>query len=146
MRWSRCDVTVLLELNARDPDDLDEEEWRDHLRQQMDYTHVLGNFVLNKTEAWLADVRNHKVKVKCRFAKVTNAITFRILYAEQFCQETSEFHQAQDLIKRWGVFELPRASEMKFILAYEGKQEFSANGYKMTNSVVLEVRITPIGF
>ncbi len=122
---------------------MDHEEWILFKYDQMDYMSGLQDFIHNSNEDWVLDVKDEKVTASCTFFKVTDRITVKILYKDLVCQTTTNSKPAWDLLKRWGILDLPGAQhDMDFIVAYEDKQTTEHDGYKMVNSVVREVRIS----
>jgi hypothetical protein len=123
--------------------DMDHEEWILFKYDQMNYMSGLQDFIYNSNERWVQDVKDKKVTVGCTFSKFTDRITVKIRYKDLVWQTTTNCKPAWDLLKRWGILDLPGAQhDMDFIVLYEDKQTTEEDGYKMVNSVVREVRIS----
>jgi hypothetical protein len=83
--------------------------------------------------------------VKCKFNHHTNIPTFWILCAKPMRSATTESEDAYNLLKSWGIFELPYMRPfqvMNIVVAYEAKSTKRISGYEMRVSLVREIHLS----
>jgi hypothetical protein len=72
-------------------------------------------------------------------------ITFRIIYKERLSNSASDYHHhARELLRRWGVFDLPCGPDVNWVVAYKEHHEHTEDGLKMNTSLVKEARFSKV--
>ncbi|KAF2831101.1 hypothetical protein CC86DRAFT_430773 [Ophiobolus disseminans] len=146
-----CEVMYMEERAFGDADDvdghctcvgseMDGDEWSMYQEDFMDYTEILDEFITNANEKWCQDLRDERMTVKHSFTRDTNHLTFRILVKEELAGSAGNFGRARDLLKEWGIFDLPRRRMMDFVLAFDKENEKMMRGCVTTMTMVREVK------
>ncbi|KAI4676674.1 uncharacterized protein J4E84_009509 [Alternaria hordeiaustralica] len=125
--------------------DMSQSEWEEFKHDQMEYTSDIPVFVHNTNEAWIKAVQENKVTVTCSFCHWSHHAIFKILYKDPVCETTADSQPAWDLMKQWGILDLPTKRGTDFIFAYEDKQTTEKDGHSMAHSVTRQIvfRKTP---
>jgi hypothetical protein len=123
------------------PMDLEVEEWVEWYTDQMEYMGAISDLSHSTNEIWLTNLRANKISVSFAIAEGADNVTFRILYHQKLSNSASasDYHPALELLKKWGVFDLPCGPNVHWIVAYEEEHQFAAEGgLKMKTSAVYE--------
>jgi hypothetical protein len=152
-----CCERMHLEEHGHDPEDadgycscydsdMDYEEWVMLEEDRMEYTDILKDFLSNNNEKWMADILAENINVKFSFDRESDLPTFRIFCKKPLKMAASDLAHAYDLLKSWGIFDLPSKALMEFFIAWEGKSKGRIGQYHMTKTVVRQVHVPrPVG-
>ncbi|KAG9188752.1 hypothetical protein G6011_07457 [Alternaria panax] len=119
--------------------DLDQEEWEDFKNVQMAYTSELSKLIHNKNEAWIKVVQENKATISCTFCLWTHHAIIEILYKDAVCQAVTDSQPAWDLLKEWGIPNLPTKRETDFVFAYKANESMVKDGYRVSHSVSRQI-------
>jgi len=124
--------------------DMDFDEWIMLQEDLMDYTEELRDFITNKNAKWRQDILDERMTVTHTFssnrARTTTYMSFKIVVKEELAKKADTFASARDLLKEWGIFNLPCARMVDFVLAFEKEKTKTIHGYKVTKSKAHQVR------
>jgi hypothetical protein len=113
---------------------------------RMEYTDILKDFLSNNNAKWMADILAENINVKCSFDRESDLPTFKNFCKKPLKMATSDLAHAYDLLKSWGIFDLPSKALMEFFIAWEGKSKGRIGQYHMTKTVVRQVHVPrPVG-
>ncbi|KAF2831100.1 hypothetical protein CC86DRAFT_134829 [Ophiobolus disseminans] len=122
-----------------DPD-LPYQDWIYLEEDRIAYTGILQAFLHNDNKTWANDILDEKITAQ-RLGMTNSCATFKILCKKSFCHSVRDLQGAWDLLKGWGIIDLPRKAQMEIILAFEESETAVIDGYKVTNSLVREFRV-----
>ena len=127
------------ECECDDPD-MSYQEWIWELESRMAYTGILQAFLGNENKTWAKDILEGKVTARWMNMHSLSA-TFKILCTESFCHSVNNLQGAWNLLKGWGILDLPRRHQMEIILAFEESEKMVIDGLEVKNSLVREFRV-----
>jgi hypothetical protein len=116
------------------------QEWIELEQGRMAYTQILGAFLHNDNEPWAKAILNGEVTAKWMYIHSFVA-SFRISCKEPFCLGVTNMQDAWDVLKGWGILDLPRRAQMDIILAYTEVDTTVIDGYEVKNSFVCEFKV-----
>jgi hypothetical protein len=68
-------------------------------------------------------------------------IEFRITCKDTFSHSVSNSQGAWNLLKEWGILDLPRRKQMDIVMAFVETESMVLDGFEVKNSVLREFRV-----
>ncbi|KAH7076365.1 hypothetical protein BKA63DRAFT_489702 [Paraphoma chrysanthemicola] len=148
-----CNSCLALELEGRcgccfggceddcecDDPDMNYYEWKKLSEDRIAYLGVVLRFLLNHNDEWRKAVRQQLTS--CTFSGYNAGhVYFKIHCKDTLAQTVSDAQSAWDHLKGWGLFDLPRARNMEFVLVFTEQETSKIGGRSVTRSVVRELR------
>ncbi|KAH7069360.1 hypothetical protein FB567DRAFT_614923 [Paraphoma chrysanthemicola] len=122
-----------------DDPDMNYYEWTELCEDRIAYLDVVRRFLLNHNDEWRKTVRQQLTS--CTFSEYhAGHVFFKIHCRDTLAQTVSDAQSAWDVLKGWDLFDLPRARNMEFVLAFAEKKMSTIGGRSIIRSVVREMR------
>jgi hypothetical protein len=115
-------------------------EWVELEQSRMQYTKVIEAFLANDNGSWRQAIQVAKITAKWSSVNVSH-IEFRITCKDTFSHSVSNFQGAWNLLKEWGILDLPRRKQMDIVMAFEETESMVLDGFEVKNSVLREFRV-----
>jgi hypothetical protein len=123
-----------------DDPDMSYAEWVELEEDRMCYTKIIEGFLANDNGIWHKAILDQNITTDCSFPSKTY-LQFRITCKDTFCQSVSNFQDAWNLLKEWGILDLPGRNQMDIVLAFEETEKMVLDGFEVANSLVREFRV-----
>jgi hypothetical protein len=126
--------------------DEDTEDWVQEQYEEIDYMNVIPELGQATKQAWLEDLREKKISVRFSFNGDTGRVRICIICKKEAFKNISSHQPVQKLFEKWGICNLERRKEVRWILECKEKQRSKDGNPEMEVSTKYQVRFRRPGF